>query len=154
LEKHCIHCGKLFFPRDERQQYCGAAICERARKRTWHRKRLATDAAYKGNQADAQRLWRVRHPDYWREYRARHQDYCERNREQQRKRNGLRKGVLGGCVRASAKLSTCLQPDGGIAKMDAGLPLKSGTYRLVPYGVPLIAKMDAMVVELSLVSTG
>jgi len=146
LEKHCIHCGKRFTPRDERQHSCGDIVCRRVRKRAWQRKKLAADTAYKGNQADAQRQWRQNHPNYWREYRRSHPEYCDRNREQQRKRNGLRKGV--------DVCSVLLQSQPEIAKMDAAPPLKSGTYRLIPYGVPLIAKMDSMVVELALVSTG
>jgi len=146
LKKHCIHCGNRFIPRDDRQHYCGSLLCRRARKRDWQRKKLATDADYQSNQADAQGQWRRNHPNYWRGYRESHPEYCARNRVQQRQRNGLRKRAGGGSVP--------LQPAAKIAKMDAAPPLKSGTYRLIPYGVPWIAKMDAMVVELSLVSTG
>lgn len=145
MDKTCVCCGRRFTSRDERQHYCTHIACQRMRKRKWQRQKLITDKDYKANQADAQKRWRETHPDYWRDYRVTHPEYRERNRGQQHQRNALRKGDGSGVY---------LQAESEIAKMDAAPPLKSGTYRLIPYGVPLIAKMDAMVVELSLVSAG
>jgi hypothetical protein len=114
------------------------------RKNRWQKDKLASDAAYKGNKADAQRRWLERHPDYYREYRKNHPQYVERNRQRQRQRNQRRGKGSGG---------TSLQSGSMIAKMDARPSLKSGTYRLIPVGSPLIAKKDAMVVALSVLST-
>jgi hypothetical protein len=152
VEKHCLCCGKLFSARNAVQTYCSEAACQRKRKKKWQDQKLTTDGAYKGNKADAQRRWHTNHSNYWRTYRERHPEYVARNREFQRKRN-KRRGIPppGGAP---------LQSPPMIAKMDAtprvdvALPLKSGTYKLIPFRVPLIAKMDAIVVELSVISTG
>jgi hypothetical protein len=152
VEKHCLCCGKLFSARNADQAYCSEIACQRKRKKKWQDQKLATDAAYKGNKADAQRRWNTNHPNYWRDYRERHPEYVARNRELQRNRNKLRDGLPSD--------GPLLQSPPMIAKMDATpsqkdvLPLISGTYRLIPFRVPLIAKMDAMIVELSVVSTG
>jgi hypothetical protein len=114
------------------------------RKNRWQKDKLASDGAYKGNKADAQRRWSERHPDYYREYRRNHPPYVERNRQRQRQRNKRRGNGVGG---------VSLQSGAMIAKKDATLSVKSGTYQLIPIGLPLIAKKDAMVVALSVLST-
>ena len=153
LEKTCVNCGRRFNARDDRQDYCSRIDCQRTRKRKWQGHKLATDTDYKQNQSDAQKRWRESHKSYWQYYRETHPAYRDRNRATQHKRNGKRKTDLSG-VHVSAKGDAGLRPPGVIAKMDAASSFKSGTYRLVPYGDPLIAKMDAIIVELSLVSTG
>lgn len=141
MEKTCQNCGKVIPAHNAARRYCDAAACQRARKREWQKRKLATDPAYKGNNADAQRRWRERHPEYWRTYRENHPRYVERNRERQRLRNHRRWGKHTG--------SASLQPEELIAKMDAGLPIKSGTYRLIPLQGEVIAKMDAVLVEIT-----
>ena len=71
-------CGRLFNPnpRVKNQRYCSEKECQRAWKRLWQRRKLATDPDYKANQADSQKTWREKHPDYWREYRERNPDYA------------------------------------------------------------------------------
>jgi hypothetical protein len=113
--------------------------CQRERKRQWQKRKLATDPAYRDNQADARRRWQERHPDYWREYRKYHPRYESHNREQQRQRNRRRSSTL------PADMPM-------IANMDAAIPVKSGTYRLIAMDSTLIANMD-VVVELCLLST-
>jgi hypothetical protein len=106
------------------------------RRRLWQKEKLATDEDYRRNQGDAQRRWRESHRDYWREYRQSHPDYSERNRCLQRERNHLRRREM-------------------VAKMDALAPRTSvapGTYQLLPYEPGGIAKMDALIVKIDLVS--
>jgi hypothetical protein len=121
----CAHCGHLFAPnpRVKNQRYCSEKECQRARKRLWHKRKLATDPDYKANQKESQKTWRENHPDYWREYRERNPQYAEHNRNQQRER----------------------RRSGSVAKMDAStidLPLESGTYFIMPASGD-VAKMDA-----------
>lgn len=135
--KYCAACGQAFHPRSQapRQSYCQKPECQRERKRRWQRDKLRNDPDYRENQARAQRAWNDRNPEYWREYRASHQEYVERNRTQQRKRNTVRNGV--------------------IAKMDVSNPhpgLSSGVYLLSRIAEPEIAKMDAWMVEITLLS--
>jgi hypothetical protein len=124
-QSRCAHCDCLFDPnpRVKNQRYCSKKECQRARKSSWQKQKLTTDPDYKANQADAQKTWRDKNPDYWRKYRECHPKYAERNCDQQRER---RRG-------------------GGIAKMDASevdLPVESGTYYISPES-SAVAKMDA-----------
>ena len=94
------------------------------------------DPDYHDNQVRAQQAWRKSHPDYWREYRHTHPEYVERNRAQQKKRNGRSR-------------------DSRIANMDASSPdspLPSGFYWLSPAGADGIAKMDVWTVKITLIS--
>ena len=116
--------------------YCGAAACQRTRRRRWQQTKRRNDADYRENQARAQRAWAQRHRDYWREYRRTHPQYCEGNREAARRRRSDRRAAR-------------------FAKMDASTPLSpvpSGTYRIVPASAEEFAKMDAWIVEMTVIS--
>jgi hypothetical protein len=146
-KRRCAACGCLFAPRGNvpQQRYCSKRACQRTRRRRWQRQKLKRDPDYRANQAAAQRRWRERHPEYWRRYRQSHPGYAERNREQQRERNRCRP-VAG----------TGPSPP-PIAKMDAYRAkklLRSGTYRLIPVLGPDVAKMDAYLVEMQVLSEG
>jgi hypothetical protein len=88
-KRRCAGCGELFVPRRNvpQQHHCSRRACQRTRRRRWQRQKLKSDAHYRANQAAAQRLWRARHPEYWRRYRQTRSEYAERNREKQRERN-------------------------------------------------------------------
>jgi hypothetical protein len=145
--RRCAACGELFTPRRNvpGQKYCSKPECQRERRRRWQRQKLKEDPDYRANQAAAQRRWRERHPEYWRRYRQTHPAYTERNRKQQRKRNRNRAQAATG---PSAP---------AIAKMDAykgQTIVASGTYRLIPVSGRDIAKMDAYLVEMQVLSRG
>jgi len=142
MERSCACCGKLFTTRNASHLYCYDATCQRTRKSRWQKRKLTTDPAYRENQADARRRWQEKHSDYWRTYRKHHPRYEAHNREQQRQRNSRRRG---GILPTAVAVPV-------IAKMDASVPVKSGTYRLIAMDSPLIANMD-VVVELCLLST-
>jgi hypothetical protein len=137
MEKRCPHCKRKFTPHPavKQQRYCGSADCQRARKKSWQKEKLASDPDYRENQAAAQRAWRERNRPYWRHYRKSHPVYQEQNRCRQRERNRQRRMI---------------------AKMDehhAKTLLASGRYRLIPlYGK--IAKMDELIVEIGVVARG
>jgi hypothetical protein len=141
MEKTCAFCKRRFVANVRlcSQQYCSRPECQRARKRKWQREKLVRDSEYRDNQAAAQRDWCDRNKGYWKEYRRRNPAYTERNRRQQRERNRRK--------RASSE----------IAKMDAsgaGNTISSGRYRLVPLCNGGIAKMDALIVEIGVISVG
>lgn len=143
--KRCAACGDGFTPcrHVPNQQYCSKTACQRERRRLWQRAKLKQDSDYRANQAAAQRRWRERHRDYWRAYRQRHPEYTARNREQQRKRNRRRD---------AAGTRPLPAP---IAKMDVcndKIPLTSGTYRMIPEAGSGIAKMDAYLVKIQVLS--
>jgi hypothetical protein len=145
--RRCAACGCAFEPRRNvpHQRYCSNPVCQRARRRRWQRQKLKTNGDYRANQAAAQRRWAKRHAEYWRRYREGHPGYAEGNRVRQRERNrGRHRGGTG----ASPP---------GIVKMDeysVETPLKSGTYRLTPVLGGGIAKMDAYLVKMDMVSVG
>jgi hypothetical protein len=139
--RRCAACGGAFRPRSQvpAQKYCSKSACQRARRRRWQRAKRQSDADYRENQARAQRAWAQGHRDYWREYRRTHPQYCESNRlaARQRQRKRRRRRVA------------------QFAKMDASRAVSrvpSGTYRLVPASAAEFAKMDAWVVEMTLIS--
>jgi hypothetical protein len=138
--RRCAACEEAFRPRSQvpHQIYCSAAACQRARRRRWQQAKRQSDADYRENQARAQQAWAQGHRDYWGEYRRTHPDYCESNRQATRQRQRDRR-----------------QRAAQFAKMDASTALSrvpSGTYRLVPVGAEAFAKMDAWIVEMTLIS--
>ena len=144
-KRRCAACGGLFAPRRNvpDQRYCSEPVCQRARRRRWQRDKRQRDADYRANQAAAQRAWCARHRDYWRRYRRSHPQYSARNRERQRARNRhRRRGVMRGAPAVIAKMP----------EYEAQSRVPSGTYRLIPVPGPGIAKMDAYLVEMRVLS--
>ncbi len=141
--RKCQHCHQSFSPRPQNpdQQYCSERVCQRARKRIWQRRKLLADPDYHDNQSAAQSSWQEKNSDYWSKYRASHPDYVEHNRENQRERNHRRR-------RQDTDQAL-------VAKMDASMPERSinpGRYLLSRVEGGLIAKMDALIVEINVVS--
>jgi len=63
----CKNCRRIIDqpnPRIENQQYCKRKKCQRARKRRWQKRKMATDKDYQLNQKASQRKWRENNPDY------------------------------------------------------------------------------------------
>jgi len=134
----CAACGQAFQPRPQAPQqcYCAEAACQTERRRRWQQAKRRGDADYRDNQRRAQRAWVEHHRDYWREYRRAHPQYAERNRTQQRRRDGRRGARRLAKMYASTPVS----------------PVSSGTYRLTPVAPSDLAKMYACTVEITLVS--
>lgn len=143
--RNCKHCQKSFRPRPQNpdQQYCSESDCQRARKRIWQQRKLLADPDYHANQRAAQSIWQKKNPDYWSKYRQRNPVYVERNRANQRDRNHYRNWQDKG--------------RSGIAKMDSSISESSiipGRYQLRRIDSGRIAKMDALIVEINLFSSG
>jgi len=144
MEKICISCKRIFIacPPIKNHQYCSSPECQKARKRKWQKEKLITDNDYKEHQAKAQKAWCSKNKGYWKEYRMRNPAYKERNRKKQRQRNLLRR----------------LKPESAkIAKMDeqkAKNVITPGRYLLKPVCNQNIAKMDALIVEIGVISRG
>ena len=136
--KQCAGCGKAFHPHPQtpKQTYCSSLVCQRERRRRWQQARRQSDPEYRDNQSRAQASWAERHRDYWREYRRTHPEYSERNRGLQRERDARRRERV-------------------LAKMDVSprdSPVPSGTYRLSPVTHDDLAKRDAWMVRITVVS--
>ena len=69
-KQRCAGCGERFDARRNvlQQRFCSKPECQRARRARWQREKMAQDADYRANQAEAGRRWRERHPQYWRAY--------------------------------------------------------------------------------------
>ncbi len=136
--RRCVACGSLFHPLSHvpNQRFCSAPNCQRERRRRSQRQHMRADADYRENQLRAQASWRARHPDYWRQYRATHPAYSKRNSVLQLKRNARRRS-------------------GVIANMDTSSfarPLSSGFYVLRRASEEALAKMNAYIVHITVLS--
>ena len=132
----CANCGSRFVPnpRIKNQRYCGSIQCQRARKTSWQRQKLATDPDYQANKKESQRAWRIRNPGYWQNWRSRHPGYVQRNRMLQKERRDRHKS--------------------SVAKMDASKQLseiKTGSYYILPEHAAMVAKMDASAQKVRLI---
>jgi len=141
----CINCGRSFIqsPRHKNQNYCKGQECQRAKKADWQRQKMRTDPEYKATQKLSNRKWRESNPGYWKKYRERNPEKAERNRMLQRLRNKQKASYKADC-------------QGKIAKMDASESLKSNRFKAIGqyWLVPVIAKMDALKVNIVAYSTG
>lgn len=148
-KRHCKHCKAGFLiKRNPKQQYCSKPGCQRARKNHWRCDRRRHDVDYITNQNSANRRWQASHPDYWKQYRVSHPEYVQRNREQQRIRDGTAKNHVRRLANGDAS---------HLAKSDAlneKNPIQSGSYWLIPQVDNHLAKSDALRVEISLITTG
>jgi DNA repair exonuclease SbcCD ATPase subunit len=136
--RKCPVCGNPFEPRPQvkDQKFCSTEECQRERKRRWQHEKRQTDPAYTADQREHAKKWADLHPNYSREYRAKNPDSAKRNRDKQQNRNEKRRVAL-------------------IAKMDVSKPehpVPSGIYRLTPIDASGIAKMDAWIVKITLIS--
>jgi hypothetical protein len=133
MEVICACCGRTFIrnPRSKSQRCCSRPECQKKRKAIWQKNKITSDESYRLNQKSSQQEWIRNNPGYWKKYRKRKPTKTKRNRELQIIRNRrMRNPSL-------------------IAKMDA-----SGNRPFQPLGkfylVPMIAKMDALIVNMFL----
>lgn len=119
------------------QHYCSKLSCQRARKAAWKRSKLKNDPIYAEYHRAGCKEWNREHPQYWREYRRLHPASVKRNRILQKSRNTLKRLRL-----SNQKIA---KVDALIADKPLEIPLLYGDYWLVP----LIAKVDALKVKIS-----
>lgn len=95
--KKCRVCGELFLPYSRsyrRQKVCSKESCRKAwARKLWRRWRDQNPLSL-GVSAAKSAAWRKEHPGYWREWRKKHPGAVERNREEQRRRNREKRGVI------------------------------------------------------------
>lgn len=137
--KRCAACGCSFVLRSQNpsQTYCKNAACQRERRRLWQQLKRHTDTDYRENQARAHQAWLERNPEYWREYRSSHPESTEKNRLRQRERRNQ-------------------DMDQSVVKMDASRAISAlppGIYQLIRLPTEAVAKMDAWIVKISVISS-
>ena len=135
----CAHCQiwKERSCRHKSQSYCGDASCQKARKRSWHQKRLLNDPVYRQSQSESQQSWRNSNRDYWKKYREKNPEQALKNCLSQKQRD-LRRSEK--AVRGPKSNSSDL------AKMDASNTTLFQVFSLIDHPVDL-AKMDASVLK-------
>lgn len=92
----CLSCHKekaVTLKSGADQSFCGDPLCQRARKATWKRKKLASDIEYRSTQSLSNKKWQQDHPNYWREYRIKNPDVVKQNLLLQKNRNLKRKKI-------------------------------------------------------------
>jgi hypothetical protein len=141
--RRCAACGRAFrlCPRVRDQKYCGDEKCRRARRRRWQEAKRQGDADYRENQGRAQRAWAGENSAYWRIYRVQHPEYAQADRERAKQQQRDRRRRAG--------------EGSGFAKMDSTPAISfvpSGTYLLVPQDEKKFAKMDSILVKITVVS--
>ena len=145
--KICNYCRSPFRPHIKvpHQTYCSKPGCQQARRRRWQRQKRLNDDDYRENQYQAQETWLEKTPDYWKNYREKHPEYVERNKLLQKKRY----------VKSKIALLNHEQLDQRIAKMDSLNETNNiipGYYMLYPIDLGKIAKMDALIVRIDVIT--
>lgn len=95
--KKCRCCGELFLPCSQtyRQQItCNKEPCRAWRRRQAQRNWRIKNSGYDESRGAKQARWRAAHPNYWREWRERHPGYVAGNRQGQKQRDAVKRGVL------------------------------------------------------------
>lgn len=75
----CLSCKCSFIPRPQHpnQKFCSESKCQKDRKNRTNKSKIKTDPAYSENQANANKRWREKNPDYQRNYRTNRKKGCE-----------------------------------------------------------------------------
>ncbi|MFC1886887.1 hypothetical protein ACFLZM_07510 [Thermodesulfobacteriota bacterium] len=141
----CTYCGDFFdpSPRHKNQTACKKIECQRAKKAAGQRFKMKNDPVYNANQKSSNQKWLKATPDYWQSYRRRNPKKVERNRILQAIRNR----------KARSLPSVTKMNESVIAKMDAS---KLSKFEVLGqfWMVPVIAKMDALKVNIVKIPTG
>jgi len=92
-EKRCLYCKQEFRPSlyHPEQMACNSPTCQRQRRADYHRRKLATDSAYRGQCRHSQKKWRDNNPNYLKRYRQRRLNEADRNAERTRLSDDLRR---------------------------------------------------------------
>lgn len=93
IERRCPYCHKFFIASkcQPSQAVCGQADCQRRRRSSYRRNKIAADPKYREACRQSARQWRKEHPEYWRQYRHAHPASVEQNRQQQKSRDRKRR---------------------------------------------------------------
>ena len=149
----CRHCRKIHPVRVKGQKYCGEKKCQLARGSAWYREKCAGDADYRANQRSSTQTWlesKGGAAAYYRDYRRRRKAKAEKEKVTvaASSENKASAGLADRAPIASEIKALCK-----CANIDA-IPdekiIKSGRYKICPAD----ANIDAILVEISLVSSG
>ena len=105
---------------------------------------MENDEIYRKDQKEAHEIWLDNNPDYWEKYRCKNLKYTEDNRKKQHDRNQKAKSTTKPILKSIAKLDALTHKN----------TIISGRYELVPIKSDMIAKLDALIVEINTISQG
>ena len=150
IKKTCAHCYQSFaLQRNPQQSYCSQNACQNRRKQLWRKRKHTNDPDYRINRQAANKKWQQRRPDYWRKYRAARPKYVTHNRQQQRVRDQRKHARHSLQVPAPILAKSDALPTSRTAQP----PIQSGTYRMVFLESHALAKSDALLVRISLITS-
>lgn len=149
----CPNCKRPFKKYRSHQQYCGRNECQKARKAKWQKDAVKYDPEYKARQKQADMDWHRKRPNYWKEYRNKTPEKAEKNKILQRVRNQKNRYQSSETAALKAMFQRFNIPETNrlIAKMDVSNVTDNQPFKEF-WLVPLIAKMDALKVNLSIIS--
>ena len=149
----CAHCKQPFKKYRKDQMYCGEPVCQKARKAKWQREKIRCDPEFRAEQKQATIDWHQKSPGYWRDYRKKTPEKTQRNKILQRIRNQKRRYQTSEttALRAIFNRIDIGESSRLIAKMDVSKPMQNRPFSEF-WIVPLIAKMDALKVNISIMS--
>lgn len=148
----CRCCQKLHPVRVKDQKYCGSAKCQQARRNAWYRDKCASDPDYRANQKHSTQEWlktKGGAAAYYREYRKRRME----SQEAAETTSVLSMHETDNCTKEEARNWDM----GKSANIDATPEeslFKSGRYLLIPEHAKPDANIDAIVVEIAMISGG
>jgi len=148
----CRHCRKICPAKVKDQKYCNEKACQRARQNAWRREKRAVDPDYRANQRASTEEWlksKGGAAAYYREYRKRHkreEEAPQREPTSLVEEHGVDKGEASLFAPKIKGLCKSANSDA----MFGDKPFKSGRYVISPAS----ANSDAILVNISLISTG
>ena len=147
----CRCCQRLHPMRVRDQKYCGSAKCQQARRNAWYREKCAGDPDYRANQKQSTQAWlesKGGAAAYYREYRKR------------RKQAQVTVDTASGSRQVADKCSENKDhsPDmpksANIDAISEENAFKSGRYLMIPEHAKPDANIDAILVEIAMISSG
>lgn len=142
----CAHCRKVLPVRVEGQRFCGAKVCQLARKKDWRRQKYAADADYRLNQKQSTQAWLKSQggpAEYYRQYRKRRKTEEDASFEKD-----LESGVEGGSASLFAPIRSGSDLSANRDALLAKSPIKTGRYKMWPSS----ANRDAFLVEIAVIT--
>lgn len=148
----CRCCHKICTAKVKDQKYCSQKQCQRARRNAWYREKCSSDPDYRANQRAGNQAWlesKGGAAAYFREYRRRRKLEATKLVDTDQE-----EGFSNGSDTESESETKGLRKS---AKLDVEFtknPFKSGRYFIIPEHAKIDAKLDPILVEIAMISTG
>lgn len=146
----CQHCKKICTAQVNEQNFCNHDKCQKARRNAWYREKCSKDPDYRANQRASNQKWldsKGGSATYFREYRKRKKKVAKVKQLTQAQEH-LKEGGGVGLESEIKDLSKSAKLDVAFTKT----PLKTGRYIITSDHSEQGAKLDAILVEITVIS--